>query len=358
VQPPAAAQAAPAAKAEPAGKRELRLISPRDQLRVPAGRWRITTSIPAGRYVSLGVLGDVDGLRRFDLVSSPVITGLRARASQQEDGRLPAFVSFINEAEAHEITVELELARDGWFVRLEADPNDLGPREPQDLRLGKVEPRALVGLPQALGPSAGYSSQAPQRYQFVRVDVAAALRAAFRQTRKRFRRNAIGVGDASQWNGERPASDLGRPRHIRHEGGRDVDLALPSAGSPSTIRRRCKGVMVGRDVLRCSPGTVQAFDALRLAYFLGLLLDGPTPEGRYVPEPEKRPGPIAKVKAIYTDQVYIDEIRKALEILRERYWIHEEGYADLSEDGLLYASAWHVDHVHIQFDGEPGQVYR
>jgi hypothetical protein len=91
-------------------------------------------------------------------------------------------------------------------------------------------------------------------------------------------------------------------------------------------------------------------DAYRLAYFLGLLIDGPTPRGIYMPK--NRPGPLAIVQSILTDEAYVDEIRKAAEKLRRRRWIHDEGYGALVEEGLLRPSPWHTDHVHIRFAGE------
>jgi hypothetical protein len=86
---------------------------------------------------------------------------------------------------------------------------------------------------------------------------------------------------------------------------------------------------------------------------LGLLLDGPTPKGIHMPE--GRPGPVAPVLSILTDQAYVDEIRRAAERLRKRRWIHDEGYGALVEEGLLRPSSWHTDHVHIRFAGEPGR---
>jgi hypothetical protein len=238
-----------------------------------------------------------------------------------------------------------------------ADRNDIAGRSARDLKLGKVPPRALVGFPFPVVPSAGYVMESPHRYGFVRADVAAAMRAALEQTRIRYRRNLLAIGDCSQWNGARPASDLGKPRHISHEGGRDVDIALPTRDDePSYLQRRCEGVLVEQTRLECSPGTVRGLDGERLAYFLGLLLDGPTPGGRHVPDPSRRPGPIAEVDTIFTDQAYIDEIRKALDELKRKRWIHDEAFAALGEDGLLRPSPWHVDHVHIRFRGETAAV--
>jgi hypothetical protein len=134
-----------------------------------------------------------------------------------------------------------------------------------------------------------------------------------------------------------------------------VDFGLPSSDdSPSDTSRRCEGVLVEREVLRCAPGTVRDFDAMRTAYLLGLLIDGPTPSGIHLPK--NRPGPTAMVDSMLTDEAYIEEIRRAAAELRRKRWIHDEGYAALMEDGLLRPSPWHVDHVHLRFAGEPART--
>jgi hypothetical protein len=150
---------------------------------------------------------------------------------------------------------------------------------------------------------------------------------------------------------------MDQPRHISHEGGRDVDIGLPTSDdSAAKLKRRCEGVLVERDRLECAPGTVRDLDAMRLAYLLGLMLDGPTPGGRYVEKASRRPGPIAEVETIFTDQAYIDEIRRVLPQLRAKRWIHEEAFGALGEEGLLRPSPWHTDHVHVRFMGAPGTV--
>jgi hypothetical protein len=209
---------------------------------------------------------------------------------------------------------------------------------------GRAAPRPelpLIGLPVPSGQDDGYLLQAPGRYQFLRVDVARALLAALRQTRRRFRRDPIAIADISQWDGRRPASDLGAPRHISHEGGRDVDLALPATeGWTSTVQAHCDGVFTGPDVWVCIPGTARGVDSLRLAYFLGLLLDGP---------------PAGTVTRIFTDEVYIRDIRQAIRTLQERRWIRQAGVEGLLDDRVLRASAWHTDHVHVRFGGPAAQ---
>jgi hypothetical protein len=336
-----------------AGQR-LAIDDRESSLHLGAGRWVVMVSAPARSYVTIGVSGRQDALVAFDVVGHDALRSLRSGALG-DDGRLPAFVAFETGDESAEVPVIVDAKSDVALFRAVA-PRWEPPKVAQRPPLRGPAPD-LVGLPFPLEKKAGYVLAAPTRYLFVRTDVAAALRAAFHQTRIRMKRGPIAVGDASQWNGGRPASDLGKPRHISHEGGRDVDVALPiDSTNVSVIERHCEGVLVDKEVLRCAPGTVRGVDTLRLAYFLGLLLDGPTPGGRYVPDVSKRPGPIAVVDTIFTDEVYILEIRNALEELRKKKWIHDEAYGALGEEGLLRPSPWHTDHVHIRFQGQPATV--
>ncbi|MBW2525539.1 MAG: hypothetical protein JRI23_15250 [Deltaproteobacteria bacterium] len=323
-------------------------------MELPAGLTSARVELPAESYVTLGVVGPKDALIRWHLEAPPGVTAPRAHESLDEDGKLPAFLSFITGAEPSHVVVVVEVGAPVSLWRVSADPNDLAAPSPRELRLGRAEPRPMIGLPPPLEPRDGYLLKPPARYLFFRIDIAVALRHALRQTRVRFRRNPIVVGDGSQWDGFGPGMDHEKSRHIGHRGGTEVDIGLPSNDdSPSTIVRRCDGVLIEKDELVCSPGTVRRLDAYRLAYFLGLLLDGPTPNGIYMPD--RRPGPIAPVLSILTDQAYVDEIRKAAERLRKRRWIHDDGYGALVEEGLLRPSSWHTDHVHIRFAGERGR---
>src|SRR5678815_5909283 len=116
-------------------------------------------------------------------------------------------------------------------------------------------------------------------------------------------------------------------------------MALPALDGPSVVRTHCSGVLVESDVQGCAPGTAHGVDALRLAYLLGLLV-------------ESAPG----LERIFTDDVYVREIRRALEKLRERRWIHDAGYEALSDDALVRASPWHTDHIHLRFAGKGARV--
>ncbi len=333
----------PSAAPAPRPGERLSLPLDRDRMALGPGRWVVLVSAPPRHYVSIGLTGPVDALDQFAVVPPDAMRQLRAGAAK-DDGRLPAFVSF--ESADHELSVPVvvDVTAPVELMRV-ATPTQHDGDKP------------LVGLPYPLEERAGYFLDAPTRYLFVRSDVAEALRAAFHQTRVRYKGNAIGVGDTTQWNGVRPATDLGKPRHISHDGGVDIDIGLPSSdGSPSGLTRRCQGVLVDEDRLECAPGTVRNLDVMRLTYLLGLLIDGPTPGGRHIPDAKRRPGPIAQVDSILTDQVYIDEIRKALPKLRAKRWIHEEAYGALGEEGILRPSPWHTDHVHVRFAGKRARV--
>ena len=307
-----------------------------DRAALPPGRSLVRIDVFGGRFVSIGVFGPRAALLGFDLVGSPV----RSHGSLDDDGVLPHVVSFAP-ARAATLTAIVDVASPVEIARIAVDPADAAPPSRAELKKGRALPRPLIGLPAPTSRGDGYLLQSPSRYLFLRVDVASTLVAALRQTRTRFRRDPIAVADISQWDGRRPATDLGRPRHISHEGGRDVDLALPADdGEPSTVRLHCEGVLVQEDVQGCAPGTARGVDTLRLAYLLGLLIDS-------------TPGAIEK---IFIDDVYMRELHQSAQVLRDRKWIKNDGFAALSEDGLLRASPWHTDHVHVRFSGELGRA--
>jgi hypothetical protein len=285
-----------------------------------------------------------DAFLGFDVVAPWSLGRLRAHGALDEDGILPRILSFRAPVDERPLTLVVDVSAPVELRRIAVDPSD--PQWQAEPLIGPAIRRKhrtwpLVGLPVPEGRDDGYLLQSPGRYQFLRLDIANLLLSALRQTRVRFRRDPIAISDISQWDGVRPASDLGRPRHISHEGGRDVDLALPADdGEPSTVRPHCAGVLIEADVQGCAPGTVRGFDALRLAYLLGLLMDGP---------------PDLKVERVFTDAVYVIEIRRAAETLRERRWIKPEGFDGLFDDNVVRASPWHTDHIHIRWNGLPGR---
>lgn len=329
-----------------------------DRTELPAGRSLIHIALPADRFVSIGILGPTDALLGFDLLGPPAISAIRSKSSLDEDGLLPRIVSFWTPSGVDLATVVVDVSAPVTLVRVSAPASPdtpwliprIGPVLP-----GKPKPRpaltaiqianaaknappmSLVGLPVPASRDDGYLLQSPARYQFLRADVAHALLAAFRKVRVRFRRDPIAVADISQWDGLRPATDLGKPRHISHEGGRDVDLALPADdGNPSIVRAHCDGVLVEADAQGCAPGTVRGFDALRLAFLLGFLFDM-EPEGR--------------IERVFTDDAFIREIRRASQELRARRWIKDAGIEGLHNDDIMRPSPWHTDHIHIRFSG-------
>jgi hypothetical protein len=308
---------------------------------LPAGRSLIEVAFEPGSYVSVGVFGPRDGLLGFDVVGPRELRALRAHGPLDEDGLLPRVLSFRAPEHIESIVLMIDVADTVELGRVALRPPEPPPFDPRATFDLKADPAPVVGLPAPVSRDDGYLLQSPARYQFLRVDVARLMLAAFRKTRVRFRRDPIAIGDISQWDGLRPATDLGMPRHISHEGGRDIDMALPADdGEPSVIRRHCSGVLVEADVQGCAPGTVRGFDALRLAFFLGFLFDG---------------APHGMIEKIYTDDVYVREIRRAAETLKERRWIKDAGWEGLFDDRIVRASPWHTDHVHIRFAGRPGR---
>jgi hypothetical protein len=337
---PASASEAAAPSDLPGTRLGLELTEP--SRAIGPGLWAIVVKVSGESYVTLGLRGPREALRRFELVPPRNLRRLRPEV-YEEDGRLPVFVSFETPAGDHELTLVIDVDAPTELFRAST---------PVQAALEEASP--LVGLPFPIESYAGYFMQYPHRYQFVRADVALALRQAFRQTRHRFGSGAFGIGDASQWNGIKPASDIGHPRHISHQGGRDIDIALPGEKGLWKIERRCDGVLVDKQVLRCSPGTVRNFDARRLAFFLAQLIDNPTKLRR---DPRtKKPPHAAIVDVIFTDEAYIEAIRRELDDLRNRGWIRDEAHGALGEEGLLRPSPWHTDHVHVRFLGAPGAV--
>lgn len=307
-------------------------------LRLPAGRSVIDVELPEGQLVSLGIFGPSHALRGFDVTGSEVGRLVRGNGVLDEDGLLPHITPLPLGTSPGWVTVIVDAGEPVLLSRSAADPRDTEPRPRKVLERGSVSPRALVGLPLPRSTDDGYLLQGPSRYHFARVDVALALLEALQKTQRRFRADPIAIADVSQWDGDRPATDRGNPRHISHVGGRDVDLALPANdGIPSTVRDHCKGVLIEEDRFGCAPGTVRGLDALRLGYLLGLLIEG---------------SETSLVTKVYIDDAYLKEVRAVLDTLRERRWIGDAGYAALSEDGIVVASPWHTDHVHVRWGGE------
>ncbi len=318
---------------------------------LPAGRSYTDVDVRPGEHVSLAVLGEPEALLGFSLVSEALVA-VEAHRPLQEDGVLPHVVALVVPPNVSRVRVMTDLSAP---ARLAVARAVLPAPPPLDLALlarrarGKAPPappfvaRAdlpLLGIPRPTSRDDGYLLETAGRYAFVRADVLAVLREAFAVVRKRTRREPIAIWDASQWDGRRPASDRGSPRHITHHEGRDVDIGLPATdGEPSTMRDHCKGVLVERDQKGCSPGTVVGFDGRRMALLLGVLHDLGTP-------------PLEKV---FLDEVYVREVVRALPKLVELRWISAAAAATLEGDVVLRPSTWHTDHVHVRFAGKPAR---
>lgn len=338
-----------------------------ERVELPSGRSLVDIALPAERFVSIGVVGPSHALLGFDLVSPAAIGAIRSKSALDEDGLLPRIVSFWPPSGVDRVTVLVDVSEPVSLVRISAPPSPEPPGIPPrpatpasrapgararpapaassfvassgPASAAKGPPMPLVGLPAPASRDDGYLLQSPARYQFLRADVAHALLATFKKVRVRFRRDPIGVADISQWDGLRPATDLGKPRHISHEGGRDVDIALPADdGFPSLVRAHCDGVLVEADAQGCAPGTVRGLDALRLAFLIGYLFDME---------------PLGRIERVFTDDAYIREIRRAALELRARRWIKDAGFEGLHNDEIMRPSPWHTDHVHIRFTGPP-----
>ncbi len=327
-------------------------------LTLSAGRSMVEVDVPASSYVSIGVFGPQHALLGFEVVevghapgdgpldarlddTAPVegaLAPLRTHRPLDEDGLLPRIVSFRSPAEAIRVRVLVDAAEDVEIRRITAPLTDPEPLPEKGKRYRPAQAPS-IGFPAPFTRDEGFFLQSGARYQFARTDVIASLLRAFQRTRAKFRRDPIAIADISQWDGVRPATDLGRPRHISHEGGRDVDLALAANDEePSTVRAHCTGVLIEQSVQGCGPGTVRGFDAQRMAYFLGSLFETSPP-----------------VEKIFVDDVYLRELRKAAERLHERRVLKDAAFEGLSDDAIVRASPWHTDHLHVRFAGPAGK---
>jgi hypothetical protein len=313
-----------------------------DAIAVGAGRSVVSIVVPARRFASVGVFGPAASLRGASVVGTTRgARAARAAAPIDEDGLLPRIVSFAPEDEAFRVDLVIDVEDPVTIELAVADPGETQAPTPKAIDRGDARARPLIGLPPPASAEDGYVLGTPARYAFVRVDVAHVLLESLRKTRKRFRGDPIALSDASQWDGRRPKTDRNAPRHISHVGGRDVDIALPASdGTQSLVQDRCRGVLLAQDRYGCAPGTVKGFDAQRMAMLVGTMCD-------------LAPGEVVKV---FMDDVYRREVVAVAPSLVEKKWIKADAAAALSEDGIIVASPWHTDHVHVRFRGEEGRV--
>lgn len=300
-----------------------------------AGRNVVRAALPADAFVSIGVLGGPGSLLGLEAIGGEQADVVRTRGPTDEDGLLPRFVSLATGPEASSLELVVDVLDPVEIVLDWTTAADELPPSPAGLKEGAELPRRLVCLPYPSSDDDGYALGVPARYVFLRTDLVRSLRAAFHKTRKKFKSDPISVSEASQWNGRRPRADLGAIRHISHDGGLDVDLALPASDTfPSSIRDHCRGVRLEVDRFGCAPGTAKGVDFERLAYLLGCLAD----EG--------------KMTKVYLDDVYRREVIAKSRELFARKLMGDAGLLALGDDGLLTASPWHTDHVHVRFGGE------
>jgi hypothetical protein len=321
--------AAPARAAE--SPTELPLDS--DEIALPAGFSRVSVAVTPGAMASIAVFGE-----RFALHHFAVREGVRAGDPLAEDGFLPRVVSFVVPDGITQVELTVEVASDVILTRTQLSPTRALPTEDA--------PGTLVGLPWPRTRDDGYLCERPGRYQMGRPDVLLSLLEAFRETRARYRRDPIGVSDLSQWDGRRPALDLGNPRHVSHEGGRDVDIGLPSTEEPSLMRDHCEKV-IAPDYQKavCKPGTGRALDTYRLAFLLGRLVKTGT------------------VDKIFLDDEFIEPVARAASTLAAQHVIPTRSAEAMQPGaGMLKHLPWHTDHVHVRFLGAkaagpwPGRV--
>lgn len=295
--------------------------------------------LPTGAYASLGVLGSAEALLGFDLCGSPAADAARRASPLDEDGLLPHFVSFAPLAEGETFHVTVDAIDPVEVVLVVARADESPPPAPKALASGAARARPLVGIPAPRSRRDGYMLQVAARYSFARIDVVEALLSAFGKMRKTFKRDPIGLSDISQWDGQRPKTDRGAPRHISHAGGADVDIGFPAMDEiPSTARDHCKGVLIDPEHFGCAPGSGKGVDFERLVFFLGTLVDE-TPAG---------------LVKVFMDDVYRREVMRLAPELKKNGLIKDDALVALSEDGIVVASPWHTDHFHVRFGGEKG----
>lgn len=321
---------------------ESSLLDPKTpRLVLSAGRSVLRVELPAASFCTIAVLGPPTALLGTEAAGSAIARRLRSHRPLDEDGLLPRTLSVQTDSSAESFDLVVDVTDPVEVLLGCASEADAIEPSPKDLKAGTAQPRPLVGFPAPKSPKAGYAIASPARYVFARIDVVRSLLAVFEKTRKSLGvADPIALSDASQWNGKRPKSDIGQPRHISHEGGVDIDIALPANDSiPSSIRDHCRGVRLETDRYGCSPGTAKGVDFDRLGFLIGTLAD-------------ESPGRITKV---FMDDVYRREVIRVGQSLRDRGLIKEPGLVALGEDGVIVASPWHTDHFHVRFSGEKGR---
>ncbi|NUO54965.1 MAG: hypothetical protein HOV80_39505, partial [Polyangiaceae bacterium] len=194
-----------------------RLTADKPTMSLGSGRSLIEIEVPARAFVSIAVTGPREALLGFALLGDAAAP-VRARGPLEEDGLLPRVVSFRSQDDVSVIMALVDVVDPVEVALVWATDADDREPTPKGLKDGVEAARPLVGFPAPATDRHGYGLAAPGRYLFARIDVVRSLMTAFEKTRKRFKSDPIYVGDASQWDGRRPKSDLSQPRHISHDG--------------------------------------------------------------------------------------------------------------------------------------------
>ena len=306
---------------------------------LPAGRSRVAVKVPAGAFTTVGILGPQRALLGMSAFGDELARLAETRGPTDEDGLLPRFLGFAPQPETQTLELLVDVV-DPVVVRMACafESDEKAPTQ-RGLKDGTEVARPLVAMPLPKQDADGYALGIAARYVFLRVDVVRLLLAAFAKTKKKMGGDPIQMSDASQWNGKRPRSDIAVVRHISHEGGCDVDLGLPANDTyPSSLRDHCRGVRLDSEHFGCSPGTAKGVDFTRLAFFLGQLAD----EGVLV--------------KVFMDDAYRREVIRAARELGDKGMLGASAGVALGEDGVLIASPWHTDHLHVRFWGEKGRA--
>lgn len=122
----------------------------------------------------------------------------------------------------------------------------------------------LLQLPPPDDARDGYRLDgATLRYEFGRRDLVMYLRYAGR-ARAAEGKEPFLVGDLSQWDGQTPGTDVGAPRHLSHQRGKDVDITLYGSDGHAGWRNFCTTQAVSGGT-ECVPGTRHDFSGVESA---------------------------------------------------------------------------------------------
>ena len=190
------------------------------------------------------------------------------------------------------------------------------------------------------------------RYQFGRRDLIMFVRHVAHTMRQAGYGLVIPL-DLSQWDGDTPGMDVGKPRHHSHKRGRDVDLSLFDNSATARLRAYCdtmpspeKGLepspgeyIYSRKVrsdasssgqLVCRSGRVHDFNAYAIAQMLGLFFE------------------TRAVTLSFLDHELLLLVKEAAQ-LTLRDGLITPKIAALFADGI-HLQHWpnHIDHIHIR----------